>query len=227
VAHQVVILCGGMGQRLKPITDFIPKPMVDVNGKPFLDYLINSLDKKLIDQIVLLTGYKKNIIKDYFKENKCNFPTVKVVDGKDSWSTSRRLWEAKILLRDKFILLYGDNYLTVNLCNFESYHNELGRDITLHLRYTKGTGNVKFDKASKLVCNYDKDAKFDYTELGYMFVNKSKIINTIDRLGVDTDFSDILKLLVDDGLVAGRLTKDFFLTITDKKMLDFARSKLF
>ena len=63
-----VILCGGRGERLKPITDKIPKPMVDINGKPFLYFLMLQLSKNGIKNFLLLTGYKGEIIKDYFKD---------------------------------------------------------------------------------------------------------------------------------------------------------------
>ena len=63
---QAVILCGGLGTRLKPITDHVPKPMAEVNGKPFLEYLILQLKDNGIKEILLLTGYKKENIEEYF-----------------------------------------------------------------------------------------------------------------------------------------------------------------
>ena len=64
-----VILVGGKGKRLFPYTKIVPKPMVDINGKPFLFYLIKKLKKNNISKIYLLTGYKSSIIENYFSKS--------------------------------------------------------------------------------------------------------------------------------------------------------------
>lgn len=55
--EQAVILCGGMGTRLRPLTDNLPKPMVEVNGKPFLYHLLKQLSEQGVTRFLLLTGY--------------------------------------------------------------------------------------------------------------------------------------------------------------------------
>ncbi|MBS3075838.1 NTP transferase domain-containing protein [Candidatus Pacearchaeota archaeon] len=112
---QAVIFCGGVGEKLRPLTDNIPKPMVDVNEKPFLEHLINQLKEQRISEIILLTGYKKEIIEDYFG-NRQNFGIgIKYSRGPVEWLTAKLLWEAKNLIDDNFLLLYADNYLPFNL----------------------------------------------------------------------------------------------------------------
>ena len=63
---QAVILCGGRGERLRPLTDEMPKPMVLVNGRPFLQYLLEQLAENGINRFVLLTGYLGEKIVEYF-----------------------------------------------------------------------------------------------------------------------------------------------------------------
>ena len=63
---QAVILCGGLGTRLKPITNKIPKPMVKLNKKPFILYIIEQLKKQRIKKVLLLTGYLGEKIQTYF-----------------------------------------------------------------------------------------------------------------------------------------------------------------
>ena len=65
--QQAVILAGGRGERLRPLTDSMPKPMAPVNGIPFLDYLINSIIMAGIDNILILLGYKAYIITNRYK----------------------------------------------------------------------------------------------------------------------------------------------------------------
>ena len=64
--NQAVIFCGGFGKRLIPLTNRIPKPMVLINKKPFLEYLIEQCKMNGIYNILLLCGYKKQAILDYF-----------------------------------------------------------------------------------------------------------------------------------------------------------------
>src|SRR3989344_6445756 len=63
---QAVILAGGEGKRLLPFTLKNPKPMVLINGKPFLKHLINLLKENDIKEVVILTGYLGNKIEEYF-----------------------------------------------------------------------------------------------------------------------------------------------------------------
>ena len=63
---EVIVLVGGLGTRLKEVTKDLPKPMVDVQGKPFLYHLINYVSKFNVSKIILATGYKSKLIQDYF-----------------------------------------------------------------------------------------------------------------------------------------------------------------
>ena len=67
---QGVILCGGLGTRLGKITKQLPKPMVDVSGKPFLEHLLIQLKKNGIKKVLLLVGYRSEVIKKYFGDGK-------------------------------------------------------------------------------------------------------------------------------------------------------------
>ncbi|MDP3758525.1 MAG: sugar phosphate nucleotidyltransferase, partial [Candidatus Daviesbacteria bacterium] len=64
--NQAVILAGGQGTRLKPFTNNNPKPMVPVNDKPFLEYLIDLLKENSIKEVITLTGYFGEKIEKYF-----------------------------------------------------------------------------------------------------------------------------------------------------------------
>ena len=63
---QAVILCGGLGTRLRPFTNSLPKPMVPCNGKPFLEYLMEQLAEQKVTRFCLLTGYMGEQIQKYF-----------------------------------------------------------------------------------------------------------------------------------------------------------------
>ena len=61
----VIILCGGKGERLRPITESIPKPMVEIKGQPILSYILSYLQSEGIKKIHTATGYKHQIVHDY------------------------------------------------------------------------------------------------------------------------------------------------------------------
>ena len=62
---QAVILAGGQGTRLRPVTDTIPKPLVPVCGRPFLSYLLEQIKSQGIHEVLLLVGYLAGQIRDY------------------------------------------------------------------------------------------------------------------------------------------------------------------
>ena len=65
---EVIILCGGKGQRLRPITENIPKPMVQIGTKPILSHIMNFFQSYGYDDFIIAAGYKKEIIIDYYKD---------------------------------------------------------------------------------------------------------------------------------------------------------------
>ena len=78
---QAVILAGGMGTRLKPITDTLPKPMIPMNGKPFLEHLVKMLKEEGITEIVLLLGYLPQKVQEYFGDGSNFGLKIKYLSG--------------------------------------------------------------------------------------------------------------------------------------------------
>jgi D-glycero-alpha-D-manno-heptose 1-phosphate guanylyltransferase len=66
---EVIILAGGLGTRLKEVISDIPKVMALINGKPFLEYQLNYLEKSGINRVVLSVGYKNEIIRNHFNKH--------------------------------------------------------------------------------------------------------------------------------------------------------------
>lgn len=112
---QAVILAGGLGTRMRPFTDAVPKPMISIRGKPFLWYLINLLKENNISEILLLVGYKHHIIKQYFGDGKKFGVSIAYSYSPVEADTGTRIRQARPLLRSRFLLLYGDNYCSLQL----------------------------------------------------------------------------------------------------------------
>ena len=115
---QAVILAGGRGTRLGSLGNKIPKAMVDINGIPFIELLINQLKKNSINKYLLLTGYKKDQLINHYKNNKDIF----IIKGNNNWQTLTRIKKAEKFIKSNFFLLmYCDNFLVnFNLKKFYS-----------------------------------------------------------------------------------------------------------
>ena len=112
---QAVIFCGGLGTRLLPLTKRIPKPMVLVDGKPFLFHLISQSKQNGIINFLILCGYKHESIKKYFGDGLKFGVKIKYHYNDPKIKTFKRLLDARHLLNKSFLLLYGDNYSSLNL----------------------------------------------------------------------------------------------------------------
>jgi len=143
VISQAVIFCGGLGRRLLPITKKIPKPMVKINGKPFLEYLILQCRSNGIKEVLLLCGYKHKVIKNYFKNGKKFGVKIKYHYNPYNIQTLQRIYNARKILKSKFLLLYSDNYSPLNIKFLEPKIKKYNLAISL---CKKKKGNIRLNK---------------------------------------------------------------------------------
>lgn len=108
---QAVILAGGKGTRLRPLTYEIPKVMIDINGRPFLQYVLELLHKKGISNIVLLVSYLGEQIEKYFGDGKKFGLDITYSYEDPPLGTGGALKKAERLLLPEFLLVNGDTYL--------------------------------------------------------------------------------------------------------------------
>ena len=120
---KTVILAGGLGTRLAEYTDKIPKPMVQLGSKPILSHIMNFYQSYGHDDFIIASGYKKEIINEYYKDSK-EFKNLKIVDtGKDTM-TGGRLLRLKSYFNEgeDFFMTYGDGLCSLNLDDLEKFH---------------------------------------------------------------------------------------------------------
>ena len=220
---QAVIFCGGLGVRLGNITKNLPKPMIDVAGKPFLEHLIIQLKKNGIKKIILLVGYKNEKIKSYFGNGKNFNINIQYSFMPYNFKTGSRLYKVKNKLNDKFILLYCDNYSSLNIHKLNSEYTKQKKGILISL-VKKKNGNCIYDKKSNLVAyKLKRNASNDFVEIGYMIISK-KILKYLKFQ--DKDFSEFLFKISKKKLLGGIICKNGYASIGDKKRLNQTR-KLF
>lgn len=125
---QAVILAGGLGTRLRPLTDRIPKPMILVHGKPFLEYQIELLRRHGIGTIVLCVGHLGHMVKEYFGDGSRLGVSIRYSEeGERLLGTAGALKRAEPLLDDEFFLTYGDAYLLLDYAAVMAYFRRRDR----------------------------------------------------------------------------------------------------
>ena len=120
---KTVILAGGLGTRLAEYTDRIPKPMVQLGTKPILSHIMNFYQSYGYDDFIIAAGYKKEIIKEYYKDSK-EFKNLKIVDtGKDTMTGGRLLrLKSYFNKNEDFFMTYGDGLCAINLDDLKKFH---------------------------------------------------------------------------------------------------------
>ncbi|HET6605905.1 MAG TPA: HAD-IIIA family hydrolase [Rhodopila sp.] len=108
--RQAVILAGGRGTRMQPITNHLPKPMVPVCGRPFLEYQIEQLADQGIERVLLLLGYLPEVVQRHFGDGRDWGIQIDYRITHPDQLTSSRIADARHLLDPCFMLLYCDNY---------------------------------------------------------------------------------------------------------------------
>ena len=162
---QAVILAGGEGIRLRPLTYQVPKPMVLVNNRPFLKYLIEMLKENGISEVVLLLGYLPEKITQYFGDGSSFGVDIKYSIGDVTFKTGTRIKNAERLLDDVFLLMYCDNYWPLNLKRLLEFYTE-HKTLASVTVYTNKDGKGEYGPENNIyvdnngyVSKYDKSRK--------------------------------------------------------------------
>jgi D-glycero-D-manno-heptose 1,7-bisphosphate phosphatase len=220
--NQAVIFCGGFGKRLMPITKKIPKPMVNVNGKPFLFHLIQQCKSNGIKKILLLCGYKSDVIQKYFGSGKKLGITIQYHINPPEIETYQRIYNARNLLEKEFLLLYSDNYSSLNLHNLFYNYKKLKSKLIISV-CKKRSGNIIVDKKNKRISKYfsSKTKKAAFVEIGYMVVNKKIIISNYPNTNVSFNF--FINKFADKKKINYFFNDTDYLSISDLKRLNKLR----
>ena len=115
VNMKVVILAGGFGTRLSEYTKTIPKPMIDIDGKPILLHIMKHYAKYGFKDFYVALGYKGKIIKKFFKKKKFKW-NINLIDTGSNTMTGGRLKRLKKMIgKETFMMTYGDGVSNINL----------------------------------------------------------------------------------------------------------------
>lgn len=195
---KTIILCGGMGTRLREETEFKPKPLVEVGSKPILWHIMKIYSHYGFNNFVLALGYKGNMIKDYFLKQKYythdfllkpnegkitnffenndpqdDFNIIFSETGLETPHGERVLKTKKHIQEDIFMVTYGDGVSDIDIAKLVEFHKSHGKIATITgVHPISRWGFVNADQ-DNLVTNFaQKPQLYDYVNGGFMVFNK-------------------------------------------------------
>jgi len=130
---KAIILAGGFGTRLRPLTDNIPKPLLSIKGKPIIEHAILNLRKHGIKEIILSIGYMADKIKEYFKDGNKLGVNISYCIEESPLGTGGAIKEAAKGINETFIAINGDNLADFDWTAMLKEHNQNNAKITLAL----------------------------------------------------------------------------------------------
>jgi len=231
---KVVILCGGKGTRMREETEYRPKPLVDIGGKPIIWHIMETYSHYGINDFILCVGYKGDMIKQYFMDmhwRNNDFTLFTNCEGKiqyhskqeENWSitivdtgletmTGGRLKQVeKYIDQEDFMFTYGDGLSDINISELLEYHRSKGKIATLTGIYPTSPFGLLDVVNNSVVSFREKPVLKDMINGGYMVLNK-KVFNYLD--GMDCCFEqEPLNMLARDGELAVYEHKGFWSAI--------------
>jgi glucose-1-phosphate cytidylyltransferase len=202
---KVVILCGGQGTRLREETEFRPKPMVEVGGRPILWHIMKHYAHYGYTEFVLCLGYKGNMIKEYFlnyeamnsdfticlgaksqmtihdAHNEQHFRVTLAETGAETMTGGRVKRIARYLDGDEFFVTYGDGLSDVNLSALHRFHQSHGKLATLTtVRPISRFGILDLGKDGKVQRFVEKHKLDGVANAGFMVFNR-RVLDYLDE----------------------------------------------
>ena len=229
---QVVILAGGLGTRLRPITERIPKPMVEVGGRPFLEYIVCHLAGQGFDRLLLLLGYLGEQVRDYFGDGSAFGVSIDYAMEPSRLGTAGAVRNAIDQLESEFMLLYGDSYLPINYWDVvRNYRKKTSRGlIVVYDNRNSDTGvvnNVALG-ADGTVRKYEKGraaADLEYVEAGVLSFQRD-VFATLPALEPVSLEQELYPKLIAEHQLRGFVTTQRFFDIgTPQRLEEFAATR--
>ncbi len=207
----VLILAGGRGSRLRTAVSDRPKPMAEVNGRPFLDMIVGHASRCGLRHFVFCTGYMGDFIEAYYAQvagpSRISFSRESRPLG-----TAGALKHAEHLIgSDPFIVMNGDSFCPVDLAAFYKFHKEKGAEVSMVVTRMKETGDygtLVVSEAGRIAGYEEKTGQGTHVSAGIYCMNKE----ILSRIPAHTAYSlerDVFPALLCSNSYAFAVSSDF------------------
>jgi len=210
-----IILAGGLGTRLQNLVKDIPKPMADINGQPFLKYLLDYLSGYQIDRVILSVGFKYEVIEHYFGNKYKNIELVYAIEEEPLGTGGGILNACKYLNSNLFYLINGDTFFDVNLHEMKVFHELSKADFTLAIKPMQQFdryGTVEISNLRILHFNEKKYMKQGFINGGVYLIDKD-ILCSLKFPGKFSFEKDFLELFLLEYYFGAFVCNNYFIDI--------------
>jgi len=194
----VFLFAGGLGERLKPLTNSIPKPLIKVGSKPILEDIINSFQEEGFKKFFISVNYKSEMIEDYFGDGKDLDCEIEYIKETKSLGTAGSISIIPKEITKPLIVMNGDILTKLSFEKLLDFHHETNSDFTACVRQVEI--NIPFgvveSKEEKLVSIVEKPSKTYNVNAGIYVLNPS-IISDI-RKNTRIDMPELLNTLISE-----------------------------
>ncbi len=231
---QAIIVAGGRGERLRPITDNIPKPMVEVRGKPILEHTIDLLRENGITDLIVALCYLPNVISDYFGNGKKYGVNIRYIfeNPNDPQGTAGAIRESKKFIFGDFVVTYADILRKLDVSSMVRQHGSKSPMATINVY--KRIGNdpksmVIFDSHNKVTSFVERPTANDIKEEfvwsnGSFYIFSKKIFDYLNGDGPLDFGKDVFPSVIKMGRkIYAFKTEDYFLDIGTLEKLEEAK----
>lgn len=195
MTSEAIILAGGMGTRLRGVISDIPKVMAPVNGRPFLEYQLDFLDRWGLKRAILSVGYQKEMIRRHFGDE---YKSLKLFysEEEEPLGTGGAILAALRQVQGYAAFVFnGDTYFDVNLQRLDDFRKIKETDLCISLRYEinpERFGLVEFDNNNRITHFYEKSSgpEEGYINGGVYLIRREYLLRfgLPEKFSFETDF---------------------------------------
>jgi mannose-1-phosphate guanylyltransferase len=202
---KAMILAAGEGARLRPLTEYIPKCMVPINGKPILEYNIEWLRRFGIREVMINLYHLPKVITDYFGDGSRWGIKITYSIEKEVLGTAGGVKNVEWFFDGPFLIWYGDNLSTCNLSRLQTFHQAKGGVATMTLFYREdvsASGIVGIDDGDRILRFLEKprpDQFFSHWVNAGIYLLEPSVLNCIPDIGAPDFSKDIFPVLIASG----------------------------
>jgi len=212
--YPVIILAGGMATRLRPITEKIPKALVEVGDRPFIEQQLLLLQSRGVKKVIISAWYRGEMIRETIGDGKeFDLSVEYVFDGETPLGTGGAIRQALGLINGPFFVLYGDSYLPCDYADIQAHFDQHKKHGLMTVHRNRGkwdTSNVEMVNG-QILC-YDKVERtpnMAFIDYG-LGLFKSEVFSSLAE-GQSADLSEIYqKLVADQDLLAYEVNQRFY-----------------
>jgi NDP-sugar pyrophosphorylase family protein len=202
----IAVLAGGLATRMRPLTEAVPKSMLEVAGEPFIAHQLRLFKRQGLSRAVLCLGHLGGTVRDFVGDGSSfGLSVSSSFDGEKLLGTAGALKKAAALLGDVFWVAYGDSYLDLDLHPIWASFQSSGRPALMTVYRNEG----RWDKSNVLfrdgrIAVYDKnssDPAMKHIDYGLLLLRR-KVLDDVP-VGKKTDLAEVLSAQICRGAVAG------------------------